>query len=112
MFINAYDMARFGLLTLRRGQWGDRRLLSDNWFRMALTPTGLNSPYGFINYTPNADRKRWPNAPASAFTHTGNGLNMIYVDPENDLVAVVRWIDNAAADGFINRLTAAVAKRS
>jgi hypothetical protein len=30
----------------------------------------------------------------------GNGLNMVYVDPENDLVAVVCWIDNNAVDGF------------
>jgi hypothetical protein len=44
--------------------------------------------------------------------HNGNGLNMIYVDPEHDLVAVVRWIDNAAADGFVKRLTAAMADKS
>jgi len=112
MFINAYDMARFGTLTLRRGQWGDKRLLSDKWVSMALTPTGLTSPYGFINYQLNTDRRQWPSAPASAFMHTGNGLNMIYVDPENDLVAVVRWIENGAADAFIKRLLAAVAAKS
>ena len=37
---------------------------------------------------------------------------MIYVDPENDLVAVVRWIDNAAIDGFVKRLIAAMAEKS
>ena len=51
MFINAYDMARFGLLTLHKGKWGDRQLLSEHWIGMALTPTGLRSPYGFINYS-------------------------------------------------------------
>src|SRR5882672_3434217 len=94
MFINAYDMARFGYLTLRRGRWGDRQVLSEKWLNMALTPTGLQSPYGFINYFLNTDRKQWPSAPGTAFMHNGNGLNMVYVDPENDLVAVVRWIDN------------------
>src|SRR4051794_17703101 len=59
MFINAYDMARFGYLTLRRGKWGDRQLLSETWVNMALTPTGLQSPYGFINYFLNTDRKQW-----------------------------------------------------
>jgi CubicO group peptidase (beta-lactamase class C family) len=112
MFINAYDMARFGLLTLHKGKWGDRPLLSERWIGMALTPTGLGSPYGFINYSPNIDRKLIPSAPASAFTHTGNGLNLIYVDPENDLVAVVRWIENGATDGFVKRLLAAVAAKS
>jgi CubicO group peptidase (beta-lactamase class C family) len=112
MFINAYDMARFGYLTLRRGKWGDRQLLSEKWVSMALTPTGGQSPYGFINYFLNTDRKQWPSAPASAFMHNGNGLNMVYVDPENDLVAVVRWIDNNAVDGFLKRLIAAVAAKS
>ena len=75
---------------------GDRQLLSEKWVNMALTPTGLQSPYGFINYFLNTDRKQWPSAPATAFMHNGNGLNMVYVDPEHDLVAVVRWIDNKA----------------
>jgi CubicO group peptidase (beta-lactamase class C family) len=79
---------------------------------MALTPTGLQSPYGFINYFLNTDRKQWPSAPATAFMHSGNGLNMVYVDPEHDLVAVVRWIDNKAVDGFLMRLIAAVAAKS
>jgi len=112
MFINAYDMARFGLLTLRRGKWGDRQLLSEQWMRMAQTPTGGQSPYGFINYQLNTDRKQLPSAPSTAYMHNGNGLNMIYVDPEHDLVAVVRWIDNAAADGFVKRLIAAMAEKS
>jgi CubicO group peptidase (beta-lactamase class C family) len=112
MFINAYDMARFGYLTLRRGKWGDRQLLSETWVNMALTPTGVQSPYGFINYFLNTDRKQWPSAPGTAFMHNGNGLNMVYVDPENDLVAVVRWIDNNAVDGFLKRLIAAVAAKS
>ena len=111
MFINAYDMARFGYLTLRRGKWGDRQLLSETWVNMALTPTGVQSPYGFINYFLNTDRKQWPSA-GTAFMHNGNGLSMIYVDPENDLVAVVRWIDNNAVDGFLKRLIAAVAAKS
>ncbi|MCV4860463.1 hypothetical protein OFB63_30920, partial [Escherichia coli] len=28
MFINAYDMARFGLLTLHKGNWNGKQLLS------------------------------------------------------------------------------------
>jgi len=73
---------------------------------------GLQSPYGFINYFLNTDRKQWPSAPGTAFMHNGNGLNMVYVDPENELVAVVRWIDNNAVDGFLKRLIAAVAEKS
>ena len=112
MFINAYDMARFGTLTLRRGKWGDRQLLSEKWIGMALTPTGGQSPYGFINYQLNTERKTFPSGPVTAFMHNGNGLNMVYVDPEHDVVAVVRWIENSAADGFVKRLIAAVRRRA
>ena len=31
MWISARDLARFGLLTLRRGQWKDKRILSEEW---------------------------------------------------------------------------------
>jgi hypothetical protein len=40
----------------------------------------------------------------------GNGTNIIYCDPENDLVVVLRWIENDAVDGFLARLVAAVAR--
>ena len=39
---------------------------------------------------------------------SGNGVNMVYVEPDNDLVAVVRWIERPAIDGFIKRLLASV----
>jgi CubicO group peptidase (beta-lactamase class C family) len=107
MFINARDMARFGHLTLRRGRWNGKQLLSEEWVRMALTPTPASPTYGFMNWYLNTDRKLWPSAPATAFGHLGNGTNIIYVDPEHDLVAVVRWIENGAVDEFLKRLTAA-----
>jgi CubicO group peptidase (beta-lactamase class C family) len=108
MYINAYDMARFGYLTLRRGKWKDRQLLSDQWIDQARTPTEPEPIYGYMNWFLNTDRKRWPSAPATAFAHVGNGTNMVYVDPEHDLVAVVRWIDGEAIDGFLKRLLAAI----
>jgi CubicO group peptidase (beta-lactamase class C family) len=108
MFINAWDMARFGLLTERRGVWGDKRLLSDAWVAYATTPTPANTGYGVMNWFLNTDRKMLPSAPASAWVHLGNGNNMIYVDPEHDLVVVARWIDNGSMDGFVSRVLAAL----
>jgi CubicO group peptidase (beta-lactamase class C family) len=108
MFISARDMARFGVLTLRRGRWGDRQILSDDWVTRALTPTPAQPTYGFMNWFLNTDRKLLPSAPASAFVHLGNGTNAIYVDPEHDLVVVVRWIENDQLDGFVQRVLAAL----
>jgi CubicO group peptidase (beta-lactamase class C family) len=109
LFINARDMARFGLLTLRRGKWKERQILSEEWVRLALTPTPAQPTYGFMNWFLNTDRKYMPSAPASVFIHVGNGTNVIIVDPEHDVVAVVRWIENGAVDGFLARLMAAIA---
>jgi CubicO group peptidase (beta-lactamase class C family) len=111
MYINAYDMGRFGYLTLRRGKWKDRQLLSEQWVKWAMTPTAPEPTYGFMNWFLNTDKKLWPSAPATAFAHIGNGTNIVYVDPEHDMVAVVRWIDGKAIDGFLKRLVAAADAR-
>lgn len=110
MFISARDMARFGLLTLRNGKWNNKQILSPEFIKMAKTPTPAQPTYGFMNYFLNTDKKLYPNAPASAFAHVGNGTNVIYVDPENDLVIVVRWIENNAIDGFIQKINASLSK--
>ena len=107
MFINAYDMGRFGLLTLHRGNWNGKQLISESWVQQALTPTTVEPTYGYMNWFLNTNRKLMPSAPATAFVHIGNGANLIYVDPEHDLVAVVRWIESSAMDGMVQRILAA-----
>lgn len=104
MFINALDLARFGLLMQRAGAWGDRRILSEDWLRMAMTPTPAEPGYGFMNFFLNTGRERFPSAPENAVAHLGNGTNMVYVDRENDLVIVARWIDNGELDGLVSRV--------
>lgn len=110
MFIDAYDMGRFGLLTLHRGNWNGRRLISEKWVEQALTPTSVQPDYGYMNWFLNTGRKLLPDAPATAFVHIGNGTNLIYVDPEHDLVAVVRWISNSAMDGMVKQILMAIGK--
>lgn len=110
MFINARDMARFGYLTLRRGKWKDRQLISEAWVKMALTPTPAQPTYGFMNWFLNTDKKLIPAAPASAFYHLGNGANVVYVDFENDLVVVTRWIDSGAIAEFVDKVLVAIEK--
>jgi CubicO group peptidase (beta-lactamase class C family) len=108
MFINAYDMARFGLLTARNGKWGNKQLLSAEFIRQARTPTGPQPTYGFMNWFLNTDRKYYPAAPAAAFVHLGNGTNIIYIDPDNDIVIVARWIENGKINEFLEKITATI----
>ena len=108
MFINAFDMARFGLLTLHRGNWAGKQLISEIWVKQALTPTGANPTYGYMNWFLNTDHKLLPSAPVSAFVHIGNGTNMIYVDPDHDLVIVARWIETKGMDGLVKNVLEAL----
>jgi CubicO group peptidase (beta-lactamase class C family) len=95
MMLSAYDQARFGYLTLRNGNWNGKQLLPKSWIDKSRIPTADQTGYGFMNYFLNTDRKEIPAAPESAFMHIGAGTNMVYVDQENDLVIVARWIPNA-----------------
>lgn len=104
MFINAYDMARFGLLTLHEGNWNGRQLISKQWVKQALTPTPVKTDYGYMNWFLNTGRKMLPSAPATAFMHLGNGNNVIYVDPEHDLVIVLRWITQKGVDDTVKEV--------
>lgn len=110
LFINAIDMARFGLLTLHRGRWANKQLISEQWIDLSTTPTPAEKEYGFMNYFLNTDNKLFPAAPASSFAHIGNGTNMIYVDRKNELVVVGRWIENKALNGLIQQVLEALEK--
>jgi len=109
MFINAWDMARFGYLFLRHGTWGDRQIVSEKWIAMARTPGPANQTYGFMNWFLNTDRKPLPSVPATAVTFQGSGSNIIYIDWEHDLVVVVRWIRGGRVlEEFLGKVVGAI----
>ncbi|MDT8341002.1 MAG: serine hydrolase [Longimicrobiales bacterium] len=93
LFISTRDHARFGLLALRGGRWGDRPLLPAEWYDHATTPASLKPDYGFMWWL-NTGRALLPAAPETAFMAVGAGwTNVVYVDGEHGLVAVTRWLD-------------------
>ncbi|HEX7781051.1 MAG TPA: serine hydrolase [Vicinamibacterales bacterium] len=96
MFINAWDMARFGYLFLNNGKWGNRQLVTEKWIGMARTPGTANQRYGFMNWM------LYPSLPTRV-SFQGNGPNTIYVDWDNDLVIVTRWLrgGNAFVDSVV-----------
>src|SRR5471032_674825 len=101
IFMSSYDMARFGYLYLRNGRWKDKTIVSEKWIQMARTPGSDNANYGYANWYlnhPNAEGKKpLPAAPETAVRFVGNGSNIIYIDWDNDIVAVFRWIRNDQA---------------
>ncbi|MBO6793589.1 MAG: serine hydrolase [Balneolaceae bacterium] len=110
MFISARDQARLGLLTLNEGNWDGEQIISKEWIELSKTPTDVNTGYGYMNYFLNTDREAMPSAPESAFWHLGAGTNMVYCDPENNLVIVARWINRSAMEGIVKRVIGAIEK--
>jgi CubicO group peptidase (beta-lactamase class C family) len=102
------DHARFGELMLNRGRWAGRQLLSERWVDLATTPAAIKPVYGFMWWL-NTDRQQYPSATPRSFFALGAGGNIIWVCPELDLVAVVRWLDTRAANEFMRRVVAAAA---
>jgi CubicO group peptidase (beta-lactamase class C family) len=107
MFIDAWDLARFGYLFLRNGKWNGRQIVAEKWIQMARTPGSANAEYGYANWFLNTGRKPLPAAPESSVTFRGAGQNIVYVDWDNDLVVVVRWIRSGPAlNEFIGKVLA------
>ena len=84
------------------------RLLPESWVADDADAVADQSAYGFLWWL-NRGGARYQSAPASSVFALGAGGNIIWIDPEHDLVAVLRWIDGTAVDGFLSRLLAAVA---
>ena len=105
--IHAEDQALIGLLMLRRGEWQGRRLLPEWWIDESVTPCTLNPNYGLMWWL-NTGRTRYPSANEASFFATGAGGNITWIDPENGLVAAMRWMDPASVDGFVARAMVAI----
>lgn len=106
--IHAEDQARIGLLMLQRGEWQGKRILPESWIDESLTPCMLNPNYGLMWWL-NTGRARYPSAPAAGFYASGAGGNITWIDPENRIVAVMRWMARESVDPFLRSAVAAVA---
>ncbi len=108
MMLTAWDQARFGYLTLNDGNWNGKQLIPKTWIEKSKTPTPANPGYGFMNYFLNNDGEFIPAAPKTAFAHIGAGTNMVYVDQENELVIVARWIPNGDKNELVRLVLEAI----
>jgi CubicO group peptidase (beta-lactamase class C family) len=107
VLIHAEDQARIGLLMLHRGEWNGRRILPAAWIAESLTPCALNASYGLLWWL-NTHHGRYKSAPENSFFASGAGGNLTWVAPDQQLVAVMRWIDPTAIDTFIRLIMQAI----
>ena len=124
LWLSAEDLARYGALHLRGGKWDGRRILSEEWCRRTLVPTHARRAYGLMWWrNPEAG---WPASEDGAaplgtlagadafapgagirgFGARGDGKQIVWCDPDRDLVAVLRWVVDV--DPILAAITAAV----
>ena len=90
VWIDSYDHARFGLLYLRRGRWRDQQIISSEWVDYTVTPCKVYPEYGLLWWL-NHQGAMSNLACSESFAARGAGGNVVFVEPERDLVIVLRW---------------------
>ncbi len=103
MFISSEDHARFGLLFLRDGIWGDERLISSDWIKKMRLPSENNSSYGYMWWL-NRGQRKWDGLSENIYYGYGFGGNYVVVVPDHDLVIIARWIDSSKIGEFVNKV--------
>ncbi len=110
LWIAARDLARVGQLLLGRGEWEGNRLLSSEYVDWMTEPCPIEPGYGGLVWLNTENR--WESAPESSYAALGYGRNVLWVDPENELVAVLRWLESddgtSHVDGVLERLLGAL----
>jgi ankyrin repeat protein len=95
--ISARDLARFGLLYLRNGQWRGQQIVPAKWIRESWTPYsvyyGTKTLYGYINWRVYLKGKLLPGGlrlKDNIYWTSGINVHRLYVVPWANLVVVHR----------------------
>jgi CubicO group peptidase (beta-lactamase class C family) len=106
VWINSWDMARFGYLWLRGGKWGEKQILQPDFVKAATSASAHGPDYGYLWWL-NTQGKNYPGLPNTAYGARGAGSNTITILPEQDLVVVWRWHRGNEAE-FVKKVMAAI----
>jgi CubicO group peptidase (beta-lactamase class C family) len=107
--ISARDLALMGLLVAQGGAWDGQRILPKGWTDELVKPCPVAPFYGLMWWL-NAGRRQFAAASERSHFALGWGSHIVWIDPDHDLVTVLRWIDRKQASGFVERLLGAIAK--
>ena len=92
MVISAHDQFLVAQLMLNKGRHEGRQLVSETWIDAMLTACDIAPWYGFFSWL-NTDRKISRVASETSYFAMGIGGQLIWHEPDQGLVAVLRWID-------------------
>ncbi|SKA10457.1 CubicO group peptidase, beta-lactamase class C family [Enhydrobacter aerosaccus] len=107
--ISARDLALMGLLVSRGGAWDGKQILPGGWTQELVKPCPVAPFYGLMWWL-NTDKRQFAAASERSYFALGWGSHIVWIDPDNDLVTVLRWIDRKKTPGFVDRLLGALKK--
>jgi CubicO group peptidase (beta-lactamase class C family) len=107
MSISSEDQVLIGQMLLNQGRVGSTQVLSSAWVQRMQTPCAIAPWYGTLVWL-NRLRGVFPSASANSYFCIGAGASVVWIDPDRDMVAVVRWIDGSHIDGFCQRVALAI----
>jgi CubicO group peptidase (beta-lactamase class C family) len=110
--ISARDQARIGQLMLAGGRHGQQQLIAREWIERMQSPCAMAPFYGWLTWINSqsssqsgsqerAQRHSFPHASARSHFMFGAGGHYVWMEPEHDAVVVVRWLDSACVDRFM-----------
>lgn len=105
--INSFDQALVGQLLLNEGRAGGKQVVSAGWIARMCRPCAIAPFYGYLVWR-NHQRRMFSSVPESSLFAIGAGGSFTWVEPERQMVLVVRWLDAAFADAFFQRILAAL----
>jgi len=100
--MSARDMARFGLLFLRKGKWKEEKIIPEDWIfesTKSYSDAGDDGGYGYLWWV-SVDGRHLPNVhfKGKVFSARGDGGHYILVLPYLDVVIVHRVNTNIAGN--------------
>ncbi len=101
------DQAKIGQMILAGGQAQGKQVISNEWIQRMRTPCPVAPNYGYLVCL-NANRRVFPSVSESSFFAIGAGTSYTWIEPEKQMVVVVRWIDSAKADQFFSLVAKAI----
>ncbi len=107
MVISAQDQARVGQLMLNKGRHSGQQLISAKWLSLMVTPCSIAPFYGFFTWL-NTDHSISQLASENSYFAMGIGGQLLWHDPDQALLVVLRWADSTQLDGYIKLVLDAI----
>lgn len=108
MQIGCLDHARFGLLIHNDGVWNGTRIIAEGWCEALHSPCDINDGYGYLWWL-NTGQREYPGTPAASYSALGAGTNIIWINPDDDIIVVARWVEGSHVAPLLKTVVDAIA---